>query len=101
MKPRQRKQTIIPPKGGWKPRTVYHVEASFAPGNPIHRYLFYSGFLDDKDKTPEGYNQFYGCDENTTIAKVYYMRVLSEVINEKAIECTPNKSKMVYNILLS
>lgn len=100
MKPRHRKQTIIPPEDGWKPHTVYHVEASFGPSNPIHGYLFFSGFLDDKDKTPSGYNEFYGCGENTTIAEVYYMRVLSEVINEKAIENTPNKGKMVHNLPL-
>ena len=97
MTPRQRKQTIIPPEGGWKPNTVYHVEVAFGKSNPIHGYLFFSGFL-GADKTPQGYNEFYGCEDNTNISDVYYMRVLSVVITEKDIHCTPNRGKMVYNI---
>ncbi len=34
------KRTTIPPKGGWKNRTHYVVEASFSPTNPIHKYIF-------------------------------------------------------------
>ena len=100
MKQRHSKQTIIPPEGGWKPHTVYHVEASFGPNNPVHGYLFYSGFLNGPKQTPGGYNEFYGCDGLTTIVEVYYMKVLSAVITTATIDNVPNKHKMVHNLPL-
>jgi len=39
------KPEIIPPNGGWKSCTWYLVDVSYRKGNPIHRSLFYSGFV--------------------------------------------------------
>lgn len=39
------KKTIIPPEHGWKERQYYVVEVAFNEHNPIHKALFYSGFL--------------------------------------------------------
>lgn len=96
MKPKH-KQIIIPPEDGWKERAVYHVEASFDPSNPIHGYLFYSGYLNGPKRTPGGYNEFYGT-EGENINTVYYIRVLSLVIKEYRIERVPNLYKMVHEL---
>lgn len=47
---------LIAPEGGWIERMWYVVDVSYRHGNPIHKSLFYTGFLDDKDGTPAGYN---------------------------------------------
>lgn len=50
-------QTIIGPEFGWKEQTVYLVEVSWSETNPIHRALYYSGFLNgEPEGTPGGYN---------------------------------------------
>lgn len=86
-------QTIIPPAEGWKPHTFYKVEASFNPANPIHGYLFYSGFLNGPNETPGSYNEFCGL-KGTTISWAYYMRVLEKVTTKSFIEDVPHKDKM-------
>ena len=83
---------IIPPIDGWKAHTVYHVEASFSPGNPVHGYLFFSGFLNGPKKTPGGYNEFYGT-EGATFNEVYYLRVIRTIITQREVERVPGADK--------
>jgi len=73
------KKEIIPPEGGWKENTYYIVEVSFRKTNPVHRKIFYSGFLDGG--FPAGYNQlFAGRDTGfVSIKDAFYLKVLKEI----------------------
>lgn len=95
MNKKQKVQIIIPPENGWKPSTLYLVEASFNKNNPIHTYLFYSGFL--SQGKPNGYNELHhpGMHESYGIDEIYYMRVLREVLTEKELDSAPNSNKLV------
>lgn len=105
-----RAQHIIPPKGGWKERTWYHVEVAFTNTNPIHGALFYSGFLHDGN--PAGYNTLvsHSYDDETyafahsrkvyekvlfkrEIHEVYFLRVLKELLSNS--DDVPNRFKSV------
>lgn len=46
---------IFPPEGGWQEQTWYLCEVSYRYGNPVHKCLFYTGFL-NKEGRPNGYN---------------------------------------------
>jgi len=73
------KREIIPPINGWKESTYYIVEASFTSGNPITKYMYYSGFLNNLDKTPEAYNLFLNLEDVNRISDVFYMKVLFQI----------------------
>lgn len=66
----------IPPKGGWKPRTYYVVDVAFSSLNPIHRAIFYSGFI--KDNNPSGYSRFIYCGDSFC-RDIYYLKALKEI----------------------
>ena len=51
---------LIKPRGGWKERTWYLVDVEYFKGNPRHRSLFFSGFLNGEGKTPGGYSGLVG-----------------------------------------
>jgi hypothetical protein len=74
-----KKGTHIGPKNGWKPQTYYIVQVSFGSGNPIHKAIFYSGFI--TDSKPCGYNTIFNpsYDENYDINRAYYMKVIEEL----------------------
>lgn len=71
------KHTIIPPADGWEDSTYYVVEASMSRLNPIHKYIFFSGFCTDGQ--PSGYNEIFGCSEKTTISDVHYLKVIRKI----------------------
>lgn len=71
-------KTIIPPENGWKEQSYYIVEASFSESNPVHRYIFFTGFLNGKDLTPGGYSEFYGT-EGEPYKTVYYLKALNYI----------------------
>ncbi len=70
-------RTIIPPADGWAPQTYYIVEAAFSISNPIHDYIFFSGFLNGKDHGPGGYNHFTsaGMEDYLEIHNAHYLKV--------------------------
>lgn len=75
------KRCVIPPPGGWNPNTYYIVDVAFNSSNPIHRAIFYTGFL-SKGGHPQGYNSFVTSD-NAEISDAYYVKALAELnINE-------------------
>lgn len=41
----------------WEENTYYVVDVAFTKTNPMHRKIFFSGFL-SADKKPQGYNGF-------------------------------------------
>ena len=67
---------IVPPVQGWEESTVYIVNAAFSSTNPVHRYLFYSGFLHEGE--PGNYNEFMCC-EDCSFRQVYYLKALEIV----------------------
>ena len=76
-----KKQIIYPPKEGWMEQAWYLVEMSMGPNNPVHRNLFYTGFLNDGK--PAGYNHFAGntiIGEEYSISDVYYMKAVRLVL---------------------
>lgn len=74
------KRTIIPPVGGWVSRRIYIVDVSYGKDNPIHRSLFYSGFLDDKGN-PAGYNHLHNVNDDqwtsNVISNAHYLKAVS------------------------
>jgi hypothetical protein len=50
--------TTIPPTNGWEENTVYWVKVSFSKHNPIHKAIFFSGFLTPK-REPGVYNTLF------------------------------------------
>ena len=81
-----KKQFIVPPESGWEEHTWYLVDVSFRGVNPIHRVLFFSGFLNDKDNGPGGYNQLYSPnydkDASYNIKDVVYLSVAKKLASE-------------------
>ena len=45
------------PKGGWREHGWYICDVSNGPTNPVHRVLFYTGFLSESGD-PAGYSGF-------------------------------------------
>lgn len=82
------KQKIFPPEGGWKQCTWYLVEVSYNQHNPVHKDLFYSGFLSVlvadsvKEVYPGGYNFLPAQRTSKEIHEVYYLKVIREVVSE-------------------
>lgn len=70
-------RTIIPPEKGWEPSTYYVIDVAFNSINPIHRGIFYSGFLNENG-TPQGYNSVITSDD-ASISDVYYMKALASI----------------------
>ena len=71
----------ILPRGGWKSHTYYVVDVAFNVNNPIHRKIFYTGFI-DIDGNPQGYNGFARFDRGDsllTISDAYYIKVIREI----------------------
>ena len=77
MPPKER--TIIPPVDGWRPLTYYIVEAAFSTTNPMHDYIFFTGFLNGRDNTPGGYNHFDNTDDYLEIRQAHYLKVKDEL----------------------
>lgn len=69
----------ITPEGGWEPQCFYVVEVAFSKNNPIHRSLFFSGFL--SDGYPAGYNAIYNPSYETThqLCETYYFKVIHKL----------------------
>jgi len=85
--------TIIPPKEGWQEHTWYLVEVAYNRHNPVHLSLFFSGFLNERGRTPGGYNglqplNYAGSSdgEATQITGVFYLKVLKKVISQEEAE---------------
>lgn len=71
------------PRGGWEERCYYLVDVSYGPSNPIHRAIFFTGFLDDGE--PGGYSNLWGSYDYPipfNSVEVYYLkpiRLLTDV----------------------
>ncbi len=69
----------------WEPQTYYIVDVAFNSSNPIHRYVMYSGFLNEMGN-PNGYNEFMGIDAN--FSECYFLKQVAKIdIKELAFKC--------------
>ena len=74
--------TIIPPPGGWLPSRYYVVEVAYGMNNPIHKVIFYTGFLNDETGDPAGYNCILSActnDEVLTIEDAWYLNAVKHI----------------------
>jgi len=73
-------RTILKPPGGWVEHGYYIVEASFNVHNPIHRYIYFVGFLngqkdEDGQRLPGGYNEVLKVEGgHNSIEYLWYLR---------------------------
>ena len=76
---RDKGKLIVPPEEGWKENTLYAVEVSFNGGNPIHKAVFYSGFL--KEGNPAQYSQVWNptYEHGYSLSRLRYMKVLRKL----------------------
>lgn len=81
MPPEER--TIIPPEEGWEEQCYYSVDAAYSQHNPIHRAIFYTGFLNgNSERTePGGYNQVWNPSYGISyrIEDFHYLHVLKKL----------------------
>ena len=92
-----KEREIIPPQAGWNEEAVYVVEVSFSATNPVHRAIFFSGYLhkispsmrdvpvavDRQGLYPGSYAQLWNptWDHVEPLGKVHYMKVLEWLPN--------------------
>lgn len=85
-----RRGTVVPPSDGWEAHSWYLVEVAFTAGNPIHRSLFFTGFLNGKYKTPGGYNQLVPLNtpggENSEIHHTFYIKAIRKLFSSEELE---------------
>ncbi len=93
----KKKQTIIPPRCGWKEHTWYLVDVAYNGGNPVHRDLLYTGFL-GSDGTPQGYHALYAQGDCTPIGRVYYLKAIKIVCSRKDYD-GPRKVRMPADVM--
>lgn len=69
----------------WTPNTWYLVEVAFNKHNPIHRSMFYTGFLNGKNDGPGGYSGFqainYAGGDETHISEAYYLKIVKRLFS--------------------
>ncbi len=74
------KRTIIAPQGGWLQYSYYVVDVSFRSTNPVHRAIFYTGFL--RDGEPDGNNSAWNPtwdDCRTPIGALHYLKPIGQI----------------------
>lgn len=75
------KRFIDTPKGGWKENTLYNVQVSFRPTNPIHPAILFTGFFSGRDRQPGAYHTLFNpyWDENATLSDIHFLKVVAEI----------------------
>lgn len=76
-----RNAPLAAPEGGWKSGTFYLVEVAWNVNNPIHRAIFYSGFLDGDQPGASSclFNPAYE-PPATWQAQLAYFNVIREIV---------------------
>ena len=78
---------ITPPRKGWVQLTYYLVRVAFNKYNPVHRAVFFTGFL--HEGIPAGYAQVWkggGYERPYNYDEIYYMEVIKVIATEKELE---------------
>jgi hypothetical protein len=88
----QGRNNVIPPVEDWTAQTMYLVEVAYNANNPIHRALFYSGFLDTNGK-PGNYNGVIpvipcGTEYEPTpeIDQIFYLKVIKIIATKDELK---------------
>jgi hypothetical protein len=71
----------LAPDNGWEERTWYLVEVAFSNNNPVHRSLFFTGFL--TDGKPCGYNEFARTEDKLEYHESVYLYPVERLFSEK------------------
>lgn len=83
---------IVPPVEGWEENTWYLVEVSYRSQNPIHRALFYSGFLNGQPEGtapwPGSYSgiipaNYVSYDPPTPINRIHYLKAIRVLLTDE------------------
>jgi len=78
-----KEKEIIVPEGGWERKSYYLVEVSYRSTNPIHRAIFYTGFLNGPNGEPCNYAEFWGgYDSPVPYSRAYYLKPISLLVAE-------------------
>jgi hypothetical protein len=72
------------PEGGWEERTWYLVEVAFNNNNPVHKKMFFTGFI--SDGKPCGYNEFARSEDNLEYNDSVYLRPVKRLFSEEELE---------------
>jgi hypothetical protein len=97
-------RTIIPPPTGWKPKTFYAVRVAWNKHNVIHKAIFYSGFLNDPDNQPGGYNRIWNPtydgmggigSPSPELEFVHYLEVIGELPYLGETDAPTDKAQLV------
>ncbi len=71
---------IVPPEGGWKPRTYYIIDVAYSGTNPIHKSIMYSSFLDGNCLSRHRVEIFNGTYEEINSGRgAAYIKAISEI----------------------
>jgi hypothetical protein len=81
-----KKQIIVAPEKGWEDHTWYLVEVAYHKNNPVHRDLFYSGFIDKINKIPSDCNFLPGYGYLRRIEDTYYLKVIRKVVSADELD---------------
>lgn len=77
------KRGVIPPEEGWKENTYYIVDVAFNRHNPVHKAIFFTGFLNGRDGGPGGYNQLFNpsWEGHQELGDMYYVKAVELLEN--------------------
>lgn len=72
-------KSIRPPEGGWRAHHWYVVHVSYRSVNPVHKALFYTGFV--SGGVPSGYNKLVSgsYERDYQFSEAYYLRAVQDL----------------------
>jgi len=70
----------------WKSETWYLIDVSYNKNNPVHRALFFTGFLNE-DGMPGSYNMIisHSYQNHFGYSDIYYLKVIREIVSSGEI----------------
>ena len=89
------KRVIGTPTDGWKERTWYLVDVAYHADNPIHRALFFTGFLNGENGLPGGYNHILsiggGYEREYEMREAVYLMPVKWLFSENDLDGGENR----------
>jgi len=70
-------RTVLPPDDGWQGQAYYIVDVAYNVHNPVHRTIFYSGFLQNGE--PAGYSKLWESNKPDIISNLHYLRAVKKI----------------------
>ena len=81
----------------WHEKTYYLVEAAFSEVNPIAKYVFYSGFLDNGNPGAYSYFSMYG-NCNYRFNDCVYIKPLKMIASEEDMHSYSGSIRLVRDL---